>query len=1133
MKLQKLIIHNIASIEDATIDFEAHPLSDSEVFLITGKTGSGKSTILDAICLALYGDTPRLKNSLMSGETADASDMVGVKDTRQLLRRNKGEGSVTLTFIGADNIGYIAEWSVWRARNKVNGRLQNDKRSITNLKTGKIYTKKSDLDAIIADAIGLDFNQFCRTTILAQGEFTRFLNSNDTDKATILEKITGVDIYTKIGRKIFELTMQHKQKYEDAKHELDGVKILTDEEVAAKKDEIKALRDQADQADKSKAQVDEKLRWLTDEVKLQENIAKASANLAKANEQLTSDDFLKKSALIKDWSETIDARKFQSEVSAAVKRQKELTEKISLCKQEFENLRNGMEWRVDQQARLSSELRALKSELDAEKKYAAIYNNVQTIAEKVDVIKTSRFKIDASLAQINVAQEQLDTKFTKDFAEVNSVSTKLKEGLDKQKQLLDELQRGIDMLHVDKMRENYQRLVEDNGYINLAKAKLEAMRREEERVSKMQAELSQQAQKIAELAANVKTLASQLAAADERAKLSRELFEKQMQTVNDWAKGMRNKLKIGDTCPVCGKPVEAALPDESEFAKLYQLAEEAYNSDRDKAEQLRQEHDRVAAEVKASQANYDARQKALSEDKTAQTLKDELNDLFEKMNIHDLEKGLEEALKFHADEVVVLLASSKKLLDGVAEKEADIKHSRELYDEQYAKYLQLCESKNAVEKAISECENLIKHERNNMKERQLEFASASAAVQNLLSDSRWRNTWQDDYDAFVTELNATAQKYAELVEKVQLKERELADCKQLKEQEDDAHQKIMQVLPDSVALTFSLPQEVPNLLSKLNSLFADLKSAQDGIEEAKRNQSRSEMLLAEFLLLHTEVSMARLAELASITAETIERHRNSVDKTRSKVQDAQTQVNALKEQMEEHTQAKPDFGEDETSEALKANAAQFAAIAAQLREKAGGINHELQQDEANKRNRRDLISEIERLKAVYERWMRLNELIGCREGKKFRTVAQSYILGSLIHHANRYMHTLTDRYTLTVTPGTFVISLEDAYNGYTRRAATTISGGESFLVSLALALALADIGKQLAVDTMFIDEGFGTLSGEPLRRAVDTLRSLHSTSGRHVGIISHVEELRERIPVQIQVNQEGNNSSSQIQVITL
>jgi exonuclease SbcC len=161
----------------------------------------------------------------------------------------------------------------------------------------------------------------------------------------------------------------------------------------------------------------------------------------------------------------------------------------------------------------------------------------------------------------------------------------------------------------------------------------------------------------------------------------------------------------------------------------------------------------------------------------------------------------------------------------------------------------------------------------------------------------------------------------------------------------------------------------------------------------------------------------------------------------------------------------------------------------------------------------------------------MNQLIGDSTGKKFRMIAQSYVLANLIHSANSYMRTLTDRYTLKVAPGTFVISIEDAYQGFASRAASTISGGESFLVSLSLALALSDIDQSLSADTLFIDEGFGTLSGEPLQNAINTLRSLHTKAGRHVGIISHVEELQERIPIQIQVIQEGRNSNSKVKIV--
>ena len=127
MRLQKLTIHNIASVEDAVIDFDSHPLAGSDVFLITGKTGSGKSTILDAICLALYSSTPRLKNTSMQGDVADGDKSIKINDPRQLMRRNTGEAYVELTFVGNNGIPYKSRWSVARAHNRVSGNLQAKK----------------------------------------------------------------------------------------------------------------------------------------------------------------------------------------------------------------------------------------------------------------------------------------------------------------------------------------------------------------------------------------------------------------------------------------------------------------------------------------------------------------------------------------------------------------------------------------------------------------------------------------------------------------------------------------------------------------------------------------------------------------------------------------------------------------------------------------------------------------------------------------------------------------------------------------------------------------------------------------------------------------------------------------------
>lgn len=296
---------------------------------------------------------------------------------------------------------------------------------------------------------------------------------------------------------------------------------------------------------------------------------------------------------------------------------------------------------------------------------------------------------------------------------------------------------------------------------------------------------------------------------------------------------------------------------------------------------------------------------------------------------------------------------------------------------------------------------------------------------------------------------------------------------------------------------------------------------------AQEYQQRLDAFYAE----HVGVTEATITVLNAYTAQDISRKDNALDAARRNVLTQKALLQAAVKQQEEHQQNRPEFAEGETAEVLELRVMESDRQMTETNVRKGALCQELKTDQENKLRLGAMRTDADSKKTDYQKWSRMNALIGDASGSKFRKIAQSYVLTSLIHSANGYMRTLTDRYTLKVAPGTFIILLEDAYQGYVCRAASTISGGESFLVSLSLALALSDIGQQLAVDTLFIDEGFGTLSGEPLENAVNTLRSLHSKSGRHVGIISHVEELQDRIPVQIQVLQDNNHSSSRVIIV--
>lgn len=201
-----------------------------------------------------------------------------------------------------------------------------------------------------------------------------------------------------------------------------------------------------------------------------------------------------------------------------------------------------------------------------------------------------------------------------------------------------------------------------------------------------------------------------------------------------------------------------------------------------------------------------------------------------------------------------------------------------------------------------------------------------------------------------------------------------------------------------------------------------------------------------------------------------------------------------------------------------------------LNEVKGVLETELRKDDEQLAKKADT-TVLDKLTKEFERWKRFSSLFGDSDGDKLSKIAQSFVLESLLNAANQHLQTMAPRFRLLVNPGTLSLKLEDREMGYATRSVNTSSGGESFLVSLALALALADFGEHLGVSTLFIDEGFGTLSGEHLQSAINTLKMLHSNTNRQVGIISHREEIRENIPVQIRVSAGTGTAASVVEVV--
>jgi len=185
----------------------------------------------------------------------------------------------------------------------------------------------------------------------------------------------------------------------------------------------------------------------------------------------------------------------------------------------------------------------------------------------------------------------------------------------------------------------------------------------------------------------------------------------------------------------------------------------------------------------------------------------------------------------------------------------------------------------------------------------------------------------------------------------------------------------------------------------------------------------------------------------------------------------------------------------------------------------------LKQDADNRKKANTLLEQIAGKEKVVDNWAKLNHVIGSADGKKFRQVAQEYTLDLLLGYTNVQLEMLSKRYDLQRIPGSLGLQVVDQDMGNEIRTVNSLSGGESFLVSLALALGLASLSSsRMKVESLFIDEGFGSLDPNTLNVAMDALERLHN-QGRKVGVISHVQEMTERIPVQIKVSKQQSGRS--------
>lgn len=1113
MKIRKLEIKNIASIEEAVIDFDKEPLSDTDLFLITGTTGSGKTTLLDAICLALYNTTPRIAKSKKEILKVN-DDELTEKDPRNILRQNTGYGYSKVCFKGNNDHEYCAEWSVSRGKKQqVGNSLSRAIWKISDLSTGLCVTGDKnetykEVSAVINEAVGLDFEQFGRTTMLAQGDFTEFLKSDEADKAAILEKISGTDIYRRIGAAI-HLKNEEIKKLLNAEIERHAqITIMSEEDRMQAETEAEEAVKESDICLHRVKELNDCINWLNDRARLEVKAETAKAQLDHVETILSSEDFKSRCLRVRQWNETIEVRMRMREAAEGKQKAEAAAAALEALENDFVTVICGLEAERENLQGLEVQKAALEERITAQNAHADAYGSCQTII--------------AHLKNLTAEKGNASVK-----------RTKLQEARDKQLPEAEKLYEAA-LAAAESATKEYVSAEEELRQISsrMEALKLPDLRREKDflkGIESIKAGMAAAAEKIAAVSADIARLDALLESVKtEETREKQELIrlktehDRRRQTVDRFAKEMRSHLNLhvgseDNLCPVCGQlvsvPVNDALIDDE-----YRKIKEEYDEQEKKVASASEKVNKTSALIKVTRNSLETLQK----------------------DYEGYRMSLMEAISSREDAEALLHCRLEELavrIEGVSAKISEGEKTEEEQKEIRKKHDCLLLKKHEAEhenernhNAVRSISSEIKRLSDEIKETEDKIHQLTEVICMALEGTKtWANDWKADPKAFAIELEGKAKAYfADTDALAKAKggiERRTAGMTVIESALND----IAALMPDWKELTASAchVNDLQNLCIRLN---ANVKAQKHALTAAEGEYAIAQAAVEEYLASNSAYTSDILNILNHISQNEHQQETLYINKLSSDALSCRREHELAEQELQKHLADKPEvLCDDMTVDTLNADKEEHEKRRDDCNQRMGELRSKLEEDDKARVLKKDT-TKLDELNELHAKWLSFCGHFGSSDGGKLSKIAQSFVLSSLLDAANHHLHNMSPRYRLLVNPGTLNLKLEDKYNGYSTRSANSISGGESFLVSLALALALADFGQHLGVSTLFIDEGFGTLSGEPLQNAINTLKSLHGNAGRQVGIISHREEIRENIPVQIKVNLAPGKSSSSIEV---
>ncbi len=1260
MKLIKVIIYNLASLEGLhEIDFESEPLRSADLFSIVGETGSGKSTILDAICLALYGTAPRFEGALnfkyYHGEAVNKNQSLSPNDPRNILRRGTKSCSAEVWFQARDGEYYKAVWSCSFARTNYKDeerRFYRLKREGTLLKEDKelpIREKGSRGNTGLDRVIGLDYNQFTRTVMLAQNSFANFIKAKDEDKAILLEKLTGTRIYSVIAEKINAFYKEAKTAKDELKNEVDalGGNRLTKEELEKRVWEACQLETAYSDVEARLKALETHEKWCRQKTALGAALEKERQVLAEAKEQAEAvrelrsrlgeydlataiqNDFLDYQRLVRhkaDLSARLTAyrethlrltqematkKELLEAVSGALlqakRRQQELMPRLTLARQrkvELEALRKqgeeaGKQAReaVEALDRLEKQLRENRSALETTAK------NLSEEQQRLEALAKHQKLID-SMAMVLTRLERLKkTVEERDRMEATirknsqSLAVEEKKRLDAQNKLEKLKAREQDLTRQERLlgdrlaRYDLDKLRNDSA---------EATKRRQagERCESLLEALGKNQKAMAAETVALRSLEEQLAEWEKReALLSREreliqavlpgLEEAYQLAAGEGAEAMRATLRAGECCPVCGSrehPFAAQdgaerylSPIKTEIARKRNRQEEIRRELEDKRTGIRALYSRgvvrkgelagsldaLRKERERSLAEWEAFRQAYAElpawESSAMTVvADLLAQFSEKARREEIEAN--ERFRVYQAEQAQLTQTRQdkiKLETSLRQEEEDF---RTIETRLTALSTTLTEQKSQLEKYDA-----------GIRQEKVELSDF------LLSIPDWERRFSSDYPVWIDQLKQLYDRFEQasnrrrdLLERQgqlnllreDLKER-IVTAQELLERRNRSLEQARAAIgagesayrsvldgkdPDLVENELNaairaqekrkeqVDQEFNRLVEACGRQDESIKLTTRELENARTQETekigRINVWLEEQNRLEDACGQWNMDRLAWLFAPEREWRmaRERIRRLDESVQQAMGRVENCQKNLEEHerSESRTDGSLETLLQAIKEEQV-YKEDLDKRRKEVAGLLFAHQQAEKQVAER---LPELRRREQLFVNWEKLNGILGNAEGKRFRETAQCFTLRFLVHQANAQLRLLNQRYSLEPVKDSLGIRVIDHDRADEVRNLSSLSGGETFLVSLGLALGLSSLSsRNIQISNLFVDEGFGTLDAENLNIVIDALSGLRTMQGKKVGVISHTPEMRERIHTQIQVIKAGASGRSELKIV--